>query len=187
MKRTLKTLIVLAAAFAGFASVANAASVVLSSDKGEYVAGETIFLTATVTAAPGETDINLFGVVLYSSARVAPVPGTNLQTNYPGGFSGAANPACTTVQCRQFNQIAFPNPVPGTGANFVIGTMQFTASGPPGTVVTFNWLTTGTQRLDFFGVSQAPGVTVTIIPEPTTAAMLGIGLFGLAMAGRRRA
>jgi len=53
-----------------------------------------------------------------------------------------------------------------------------------------NW---GGSQLDFFGIYQYPisspdtGTTFSIIPEPTTATLIGLGLFGLALGGRRRA
>jgi hypothetical protein len=187
MKRTLKTLMVLAA-FAGFASAANAASVVLSSDAAQYTPGQTITLTVTVTADAGETDTSVFGVVLYTAARVAPVALSQDQNPLPATANGPWNqgllPACTTAACRAFSQTNAGGAI--NTANFVIATMQFTAGGILGST-SFNWQSTPvSQRLDFFGVTGAPGVTVEIVPEPTTAALLGLGLFGLAVAGRRR-
>lgn len=188
MKRTLKTLMVLAA-FAGFASAANAASVVLSANAGTYLPGETITLTVTVTADAGETDTSVFGVIQYQGAVVAPVLLTQSQNPLPATANGPWNqgllPACTTVNCRAFSQTNPGGTINAT--NFVIATMQFTAVGPIGAVGTFNWQSAPvSQRLDFFGVTSAPGTSITIVPEPTTAAMLGLGLFGLALAGRRR-
>jgi len=50
------------------------------------------------------------------------------------------------------------------------------------------WQTTpSTQRLDFFGVTNAPGYSITIVPEPATTALLCVGLLRLAVATRRRA
>jgi hypothetical protein len=41
--------------------------------------------------------------------------------------------------------------------------------------------------LDWFGVTNAPGVSITVVPEPATALLLGAGLLALALAGRRPA
>jgi hypothetical protein len=40
--------------------------------------------------------------------------------------------------------------------------------------------------VDIAGVSNLGTFTVTAIPEPTTASLLGLGLLGLTVAGRRR-
>jgi hypothetical protein len=58
----------------------------------------------------------------------------------------------------------------------------------PGTVVNFAWRTSpSAQRLDWFGLTNAPGVSITVAtPEPTTASLLGLGLLGLSVASRRR-
>ena len=191
MKRNL----VLAAALLslGLASAANAASVVLSPNQlTPYNTGEIITLTVSVTADAGETDTSVFGVVQYQSAFVTPVALSQAQNQLPATLAGPWNvgvlPACTTINCRAFSQTNSGGTVGVT--NFVIATMQFTATGPIGSIGNFTWQSAPiSQRLDFFGVTSAPGATVSIvpIPEPTTAAMLGLGLFGLAMAGRRRA
>ena len=188
MKRNL----ILAAALVclGLASTANAAtSVSLTSNKlTPYNTGEVITLTVTVTADAGETDTSVFGVVQYQGALVAPVAASQQQNQLPATAAGPWNigvlPACTTVNCRAFSQTNAGGAI--NTANFVIATLQFTASAP-GTA-NFVWQSAPvSQRLDFFGITSDPGTSVTIVPEPTTATMLGLGLFGLAMAGRRRA
>jgi hypothetical protein len=51
----------------------------------------------------------------------------------------------------------------------------------------FSWLiNAGNESLNFFGLTNSAGTSVLIVPEPTTAALLGMGLLGLAVAGRRR-
>ena len=58
----------------------------------------------------------------------------------------------------------------------------------PGTVLTWNWQTTPTAtQLSFFdAVPSVPAIQITVIPEPGTAALLGIGLLGVAVAARRQ-
>ena len=170
------------------ASIANAASVVVSANAGTYNPGDIITLTITVTADAGETDTSVFGVIQYQAAVVTPVPLSQTQNPLPATANGPWNqgllPACTTINCRAFSQT---NPGGAINAtNFVIATMQFVWTGGFPAVANFVWQSTPvSQRLDFFGVTSAPGTSISIVPEPTTAALLGAGLIGLALAHRR--
>jgi hypothetical protein len=196
MKRTLIAL--MAVTFA--AASANAASVVVSSSSGSTIspAGGLITLSVAVTVAPADgLDGSLFGALTYPSVLGSLVGQQGTQSAFvpvlPGTPFGLGALSCTTARCVMFSQVAgAQGPQAGNVAGFVIATQNVTVPAlPAGTVLNWNWQTTpSTQRLDFFGaVADVPALSITVvpIPEPTTAALLGLGLVGLSVAGRRRA
>jgi hypothetical protein len=213
MKRTLRALI-FAAAVAGLASGANAASVTLVTSKGgitdgstdslTFMPGDTITLYAKVSVLTTDDDPTIavvgddaiFGAIQIAGAPIPAgpyAPGT--QTALPGWATSVPALTCTTSFCRLFDQVdsVAPFTVAADVSGFAIGQMNFSVSlaATPGDTFTFSWRTAPTtQNLDFFNVQGGAGtvsVSVVPIPEPTTAAMLGLGVLGLALAGRRRA
>src|SRR5215470_6897147 len=191
MKRTLTSLVAVAfvTALAISASASTSVNLVVAGPT-SVAAGSVITLTAVVTSGGGETDKSVLGIVQApgaANATLAAGSQVNLSTvgvAAPGWSSGALT--CTTAFCTAFSQINPNGPQAAGVTGLVIGTMSATINGAlaPGSVVTFNWRSTPTtQRVDWYGLTSGVGTSVTIIPEPTTAAMIGLGLFGLAFAG----
>jgi hypothetical protein len=159
-----------------------------------YLPGETITLTAHVTSTGGETDWTVFGAVNFDSAQVD--PGTRTQVSLPPGDWTLGAQICsgtTSSFCVVFNSIRVIDvaaaPVAIDVADFPIATATFVVEADelPGTVIQFDWRTSpSTQRLDFFGLTNASGYSVTVVPEPATAALIGVGLLGLAATRRQR-
>ncbi len=192
-------LLTLATAVAGFATVANSASLSVVADAASYTSGDAITLTVEGHINPtiGDATTNIDVRVSFTnssftslSAETAtnPPPMFGPATNWTvGGSQGTIdeNGALTV-----FNQIQglppggpFVNNCNGAFTDcFVSATVVMTA-GAPGTAV-FDFAT----FTSFFGEGPQAGTTATInaIPEPTTAALMGLGLLGLAAAGRRR-
>jgi PEP-CTERM motif-containing protein len=175
---------------ASLATAANAAvSINLTPGSTTATPGSTITLTTFATSDGGETDDTIFGAINYSDAALNSNAGGNSQVTL---FNTQGALTCTTAFCVAFSQVNSTGVIALGITNSAIATTTFIVDPATavGTVVTFNWRTTpSTQRLDWFGLTNAAGTSVTIVavPEPTTAAMFGLGLLGLAFAGRRRA
>jgi hypothetical protein len=174
----------------GLASAAQAASLTFTSDKNTYAVSETI--TITVIGDP-ETDIagGAAGTITYSDydGLVTPLGGaTQSKLRLPNGTAWIVGGLM--VDAPPGSQGSFAQIHGGTtqlgSTKKLTAVMTFHADNSG--VVNFDWLTTAsaTKFLNFFGITNSPGISVTIVPEPTTAGLMGLGLLGLVIAGRRR-
>ena len=183
MKRTLFLVAVLVA----FATGASAATLSVVSDKTTYAVGETITLSV-LGDAQGATSFSIYGRLEYDGTFVN--NGTITQkligpgSDWTKGPAVSGNNGLPSAFSEAFNQVSLSGG--GQTATNPITTITLIASAVG--VVTANWnVAQGSGfELGFFGITSSPGVTFTIIPEPSTVALLGLGLLGLAVSGRRR-
>jgi hypothetical protein len=139
----------------------NTYDIVLSFTTGEAVAGFAVSTTTdgTYTGAFTESTPVAFSIPLPGPGPIA--VGTGIRGSWGASSFG-----------------------PQVGGTFTIGTIEITV-GAGNTIDPFFTLADGVVTTS--GTSIATTLTgVTIIPEPTTASLLGLGIAGLVLAGRRR-
>jgi len=190
-----RTLIVVAVMVAFAASAASAATLSIVSNKTTYSVGETITLTVTGDDQ-GTTTYGIQGRINFDGSLLnltgAPPSNGVVQTAASGPFGKftvGTNPALDNGGAGSylflFNQTSgAPQDATNFPGTVAVASLIAQAVG----VVNLSWETTlASDALDFFGLTNAAGTSFSIVvPEPTTAGLLGLGLIGLVLGGRRR-
>jgi hypothetical protein len=154
--------------------------------------GDNVVLELTASVAAGETpNLGVFAELLSSVSGVVSFIGASQTalTSFGGGAPWTTFPLqCGGDACWGLNQ-ANPNvsaPFAVDAFSGLIGTLTVQGGNVGTTIVDIGSLPGA--ELTFFGVSpgQVGQVSIEVVPEPTTAGLMAIGLIGLAVAGRRR-
>jgi len=188
MKRTL----IAVAALVGLASAANAATLSINPGGvgGTYNVGDLITITVTGDSA-GASDLGIFGRILFSNGGIANIDAASASQNTLLAFGSIpwtnGTTTCNASDCDMFNALSAFGLSPAPASNLMVSTVSFLAAAPGTTTLTWETDPNTGFQLNFFGITSSAGSSITVVPEPTTAALLGLGLFGLAVAGRRRA
>ena len=174
----------------GIAGSAGAATLSVSPDKLTYNVGEPITLTVTADDG-GAAAYQIVGRLDYSGALVnngtrsqtilvptRPASGLDADLGWAGREPLNAFDDGTNAWSDAFNQDSgkFEEGADNLPGTLSVVTLIASAAG----VVDVNWQTISPYQLDFFGLTSAPGTSFTIVPEPAAAALIMLGLLGLA-------
>lgn len=162
--------------------------------------GQTATATFYLDGTPDATGINNYSISLQWDGGAVPVLGSASAIDVvPVGYSGSFSPgvavtdsgAGTMGSALGYDAFVLLGGV--LGGPYSIGTLTVTALNPGVTTIASGaFQPLGADGIvngafaDITGSTVWGSAGITVIPEPTTASLLGIGLLGLALAGRRR-
>lgn len=161
---------------------AHAATVSIASDAASYDIGDTIVITVT-TDSQGESLSSATAVVGYTGPVTSLTSTPALPAPANGWISAPTDVISSPGFRLAFDAINIASNDPGTGFG---ATLTFSANAPGVATFTIGGNPNNGIQLDFGTATPGASVSVTIVPEPTTAALLGIGLLGFALRSRRR-
>ena len=187
-------------AWVGLVATADAATLSISPDKTTYLVGERITLRV-IGDDEGAVSDRIFGRL--------ELDGSLVDLGGPGQtrLIGASEPwNLLILRVGEDIEILDPDGQPVGGPSEAVvdafhqrsAIAEDTATNLPGVlsivtlsaqaagIVDVNWhIANDFNQLDFFGLTSAPGTSFTIVPEPHTAALFGLGLLGIAVRRRR--
>jgi len=158
------------------------ATLSITPDQAVYQVGDMITLNV-FGDSEGAEDIRIYGRILFD-AGLADYVASHQEALTSGITSWDRFPlAGGTGFAEAFSQIpedADVHPVDGPLSASV--TLLATAPG----ILHYSWQTEGDDNLvlDFFGLREAPGGDVLIVPELSTGSLLGLGVIAIAIARR---
>jgi hypothetical protein len=178
-----------------FAGAAEATTLTVETDKPFYLVGETITLTVTGDTE-GASALIVFGRLRFGNPGVANVAAgvpsqTRLRASTLGGLDWVAGPVrCSSLggaSCEMMNQLSPLTHRPADSTVPLTAVVSLLALAPGTSTVFWDTNKPGGFQLDFFGLTNAPGTLIHVAPEPTTAALLSLGLLALSVTRPRRA
>jgi hypothetical protein len=193
-----RTLIAIAAAL-GLASSASAATLSVNTDQQTYLVSDTITVTMTLdvdgteagfASAFGEISWDgVVGVGAGSSDQTGGSTNGGFLTSFGGGLSWFEGPnvCLSSSQCALIDQLQGTTTFAPDAGQTIVGTLLIHAAA----VGTLD-LVVEAGSFIMFGLTAGEvsfttnAANANVVPEPGTAAMVGLGLLGLASVGRRR-
>jgi hypothetical protein len=174
----------LAASLLLAATTAQAATLAVTPDQGVYQVGD--FITLNVVGdAEGAADFAIAGRLLFDPGLAEYVSSNQvtLMASEPNlSWSSLALSHGEGI-ATAFNQITAPFGSPSIPADLLSATVVLRATGAG--VLPVSW-SIEEPGLLFFGLADAPGTSVTIVPEPSAFTLVALGLTLTAIGCRAR-